>query len=264
MNQKTAESVKINIPTKNNSLLNKALDVINSNSELKALWKVINVNAIDRSGMSDHGHVHVQIVANIALRFSRILHSNTVKMNVESDYGLSYDHAEVVIFLASLFHDLGMTIDRDGHEGYSLIIANNLLRESLKFLPIEEQVIVTSEVLHVIISHRSGGKPLTLEAGIVRVADALDMSEGRTRIPYEAGITNIFSISASAIDDVEIKEGGKKVIRVKISMNNSSGVFQVDELLKKKIKGSGLEKYIEVKAVIMGDKEKKLIKEIIF
>ena len=184
-------------------------------------------------------------------------------MNIESDYGLSYDHSEVVIFLASLFHDLGMTIDRDGHEEYSLIIANNLLRESLTFLPNEEQVIVTSEVLHAIISHRSGGKPLTTEAGIVRVADALDMSEGRTRIPYEAGLTDIFSISATAIDNIKILKGGEKPLRVKILMNNSSGVFQVDELLKKKVKGSGLEKYIEVKAVVR-NKEKKLVKEIIF
>jgi metal-dependent HD superfamily phosphatase/phosphodiesterase len=263
MNQKKGEEIKINIPTKSNKLLEKALTKVNSNSELKALWSVINVNAIDRLGMSDHGHVHFQIVANIALKFARILHAEKVKMNIESDHGLSYEHAEVVIFLASLFHDLGMTIDRDGHEEYSLIIANSLLRESLTFLPKGEQVIVTSEVLHAIISHRSGGKPLTLEAGIVRVADALDMSEGRTRIPYEAGLTDIHSISATAIDKVEIRKGGKKTIRVRILMNNSSGVFQVDELLKKKVKGSGLEKYIEVKAVVR-NKEKKLVKEIIF
>jgi metal-dependent HD superfamily phosphatase/phosphodiesterase len=263
MNQKNTKDIKINIPTKSNKLLKKALQNINSNSELKALWKVINVNAIDRMGMSDHGHVHFQIVANIALKFARILHTKKIKMNIESDHGLSYDHSEVVIFLASLFHDLGMTIDRDGHEGYSLIIANNLLRESLTFLPKEEQVIVTSEVLHAIISHRSGGNPLTTEAGIVRVADALDMSEGRTRIPYEAGLTDIFSISATAIDKIEIIKGGKKPLSVKILMNNSSGVFQVDELLKNKVKGSGLEKYIEVKAVVR-NKEKKLVKEIIF
>lgn len=263
MNQKNQEDIKINIPAKNNKLLTKALEKINSNSELKALWKVINVNAMDRLGMSDHGHVHFQIVANIALKFSRILHTNKVKMNIESDYGLSYEHSEVVIFLASLFHDLGMTIDRDGHEEYSLILANNLLRESLDFLPKEEQVIVTSEVLHSIIAHRSGGNPLTLEAGIVRVADALDMSEGRTRIPFEAGLTDIYSISATAIDNIDIRKGSKKPIKVNILMNNSSGVFQVDELLKKKVKGSGLEKYVEVRAVVR-NKEKKLVKEIIF
>ena len=43
-------------------------------------------------------------------------------------------------------------------------------------------------------------------------------------------------------------------------MNNSAGVFQVDELLKKKIKGSGIEKYIEIRAYV-GEKEKKLVKE---
>lgn len=253
----------INIPTQGNKLLKQVLDAVNGNDEVKALWKVINVNAMDRLGMSDHGNVHFQIVANIALRFTRILHKNKVKMSLERDYNLSYQYAEAVIFLASLFHDLGMTVDREGHEGYSLFLANNILRETLSFMDTEEQVIVTSEVLHAIISHRSGGKPQTIEAGIVRVADALDMSEGRTRVPYEKGLIDIYNISATAIDKVEIGEGTKKPIRVKIIMNNSSGVFQVDELLKKKVKGSGIEKYLEIKAVIPGKSEKKLVKELV-
>lgn len=251
---------KINIPAGRNALLKKVLNKINSDSEVKALWKVINVNAMDRLGMSDHGPVHFQIVANIALKIARTLHKNKVKMNIEKDYQLSYEHAEVVIFLASLFHDLGMTIDREGHEGYSLFLTNNILREMLSFLESEKRVIVSSEVLHAIISHGSNGKPLTIEAGIVRVADALDMSEGRTRVPYEKGIIDIYNISATAIDRVEIKEGRKEPVNILITMNNSSGIFQVDELLKKKVKGSGIEKYVKIKAVVKR-REKSLVKK---
>lgn len=80
-----------------------------------------------------------------------------------------------------------MSISREGHEEFSLFLANNILHKILDFLPIEERTIVTSETLHAIIAHQSEGKPHTFEAGIVRVADALDMSEGRSRIPYQAG-----------------------------------------------------------------------------
>jgi metal-dependent HD superfamily phosphatase/phosphodiesterase len=137
------------------------------------------------------------------------------------------------------------------------------LRETLNFLPISERTIVISETLHAIISHRRGGRPLTIEAGIVRIADALDMSAGRSRIPFEAGKVNIHSLSAYAVDSVEIKEGKERPIHIDILMNNSSGIFQVDELLKEKMANSKIEQYFEIKAYIKGNSEKKLLKEFV-
>ncbi len=254
-------NIKINVPDNGNILLKKAIKNINNNQELLTLWKVINVNAVDRLGMSDHGPVHFQIVANIAVKFVRILVSQKVDMSITKNYKLSDKYAELVVFLASALHDLGMTISRKDHESYSLFLANNLLHQIIDFLPIDEKTIVTSEVLHAIISHRSDGKPLTLEAGIVRVADALDMSKGRSRIVYELEKLDIYSVSAAAIDKVDIKEGEDKPIQLDILMNNSAGIFQLDELLKKKIIGSGIEKYIDVHAYINQKTEKGLIKE---
>jgi hypothetical protein len=242
-------------------LLEKALDVINENSEVKTLWKIININAIDRLGMSDHGPVHVQIVANIALRLTRILTKNNVEMSITTYYDLSDKYAELVVLLASLFHDLGMSISREGHEEFSLFLANDILHRILDFLPVEERTVIISEVLHAIIAHRSGGKPYTIEAGIVRVADALDMSEGRSRIPYQTGNVDIYSVSAAAIDRIEITEGEDKPIQINILMNNSAGLFQVDELLKRKLSGSGIDKYVKVRALIERRREKKLLKE---
>lgn len=261
VNKRTKELTKITVPSKENLLLTKVLEKVNSNEEILTLWKVVNTNAINRLKYGDHGIVHFQIVANIALRMTRILTKNKIELSIVKDFNLTNDHAEVVVFLASIFHDLGMSINREGHEEYSLIIANSILKDVLDFLPTNERVIVASETLHAIINHRDDGKPTTIEAGILRVADALDMGKGRVKIPYGEGELQIHSISVAAIEDVKIEEGTEKPIKIDILMNNSSGIFQIDDLLGSKIKGSGLEKYIEVRAHIDLDKEKKLLKE---
>lgn len=255
--------VTIKVPTAPNTLLAKAVERINENVEVKTLWKVLNVNAIDRIGMSDHGAVHFQIVANIGIKLLRMLHKNDVMPSIEKDFALTFRHTELVVLLGCLLHDLGMSIDRPNHEEFSLFLAHDLMKQILDFLPTEERVIVSSEVLHTIISHRSGGQPITIEAGVVRVADALDMSQGRSRIPYESGKVNIHSLSAYAIDEIEILEGEKQPIRIEIVMNNSSGIYQVDELLKSKLKHSGIEQYFEIKAYIKNDQEKLLLKEFV-
>ncbi len=263
MDQKTAPFL-IRMPTKHNTILETALKKINANEEVVTMWEMTNTNADSRMGFSDHGVVHFQIVANIALKMCRILETNKVKMGIIKEYGLTIQHAELVVVLASLFHDLGMTINRDGHEEYSLFIAYKVMDDVLDFLPVRERVIVKGETLHAIINHRDDGKPKTVEAAIVRIADALDMSKGRSRLPFERGEVNIHSLSAYAINSVEIVEGTTpEFIGINIYMNNSSGLFQVDELLKEKIKGSGIENLISVKAYVEGETEKKLITEFV-
>ncbi len=154
-----------------------------------------------------------------------------------------------------------MSIHRLDHEQYSLFLARPKIRELLEGIyDVAVRSILTSETLHAIISHRAGGRPLTLEAGVVRVADALDMAEGRTRIPFEAGQFNIHSVSARAIERISIEEGTDKPIRILVKMNNAAGIFQVDELLKDKLQASGLERYMEVEASVEGETDKKLFK----
>ncbi len=253
----------ITVPLNHNVLLKHVLELINSNEEILTLWKVTNVTALRRMHMTDHGILHFQIVANNALKIARLLEKNDVKFSICRDYNLKNEHAEVVILLASLLHDLGMSIHRVCHEEFSLFLVNTLLREVLSFLPIAERTILVSEVLHAIISHRADGRPLTIEAGIVRVADALDMSEGRTRIPYEEGKLDIHSVSAMAIDDIQIKPGHKAFVQVDITMNHTAGIFQVDELLKKKVMGSGIEKFLEIKIYIDKGKGRQLFKDFV-
>lgn len=256
-----SEKIGINIPFDNNKILQSVLERVNSNKELTTFWKINNVNAINRLGFGDHGFTHFQIVANSALRIARIMVKHGIIMSLVKDYNFKNDYSEVVIFLASVMHDLGMSISREGHEELSLFIAYNLLKEILDFLSIEERTIITAEVLHAILSHRSDGNPITIEAGILRIADALDMANGRSRIPFESGKVNIHSVSAYAIDNVSIKDGKEKPVQIYILMNNSSGLYQIDELLKKKLQNSGISHYFEITASMKGKIEKSLIKD---
>ncbi len=115
-----------------------------------------------------------------------------------------------------------------------------------------------SEVLHAIAAHRSDEQCLTIEAGILKLADALDMTKGRSRIPFEAGSMNIHSVSAAAIDQVTLSKGEAKPVHIEVLMNNSAGIFQLDELLKAKLTSSTIAPYVELLPRIEGE-EKRLI-----
>jgi metal-dependent HD superfamily phosphatase/phosphodiesterase len=249
----------IQVPARRNATLQRVLQVVNADEDLHAIWRCQNVNAVVRLGMSDHGPIHVRIVANSALRLLRLLARADVEPSCVSQHSLTYDDAEVIVFLAALLHDSGMSIHRGDHEQYSLFVAHSKLLELLRDVyPPAIRRVVISETLHAIISHRADGRPLTLEGGIVRVADALDMAKGRSRIPFEAGQVNIHSVSAAAIEAVELGPGELKPIRIHIVMSNAAGLFQLDELLRDKLKGSGLEEHVEVFAEIEGESDKRL------
>ena len=162
--------------------------------------------------------------------------------------------------LASLLHDIGMSVHRRDHEDWSLFLAEPKLRELLEDVYDEpDRTVLVTEVLQAITSHRADGEPLSLEAGILRVADALDMAKGRSRIPFERGSVSIHALSAAAIDEVRIGDGQSRPIAIEIVMNNSSGIYQVDGLLKAKLRGSGIEPYVEVVARIDTEAEKRLV-----
>ena len=258
-----AEAVKqmrIRVPVRANRKLRTVIDRVNKDDQIKGWWHVANVNAVARMEINDHSWVHIQIVTNIALKLLRQLTKHGVEPAMVKDYGMTRDDAELVVALTALTHCIGMSVHRKGHEDFSLFLAEPKLRELISGLYEEPDLtVVVSEVLQGIISHRSDGEPLTLEAGILRVADALDMEQGRSRIAFERGRVGIHSLSAAAIEEVEISDGEEKPIRISIRMNNSSGIYQVDGLLKAKLRGSGLEPYVEVIAHIDTEAEKRLV-----
>jgi len=252
--------MRINVPVRRNEKLRHVIARVNRDDQLKAWWHVANVNAVTRLEINDHSWVHIQIVTNIALKLLRQLTKHGIEPAMVTDYGMTRADAEVVVALTALTHCVGMSVHRHGHEDFSLFLAEPKLRELLEGIYDEpDRTVVVSEVLQGIISHRADGEPLTLEAGILRVADALDMEQGRSRIPFERGHFGIHALSAAAIEDVSIGDGEEKPIRIEITMNNSAGVYQIDTLLRGKLRGSGLEPYVEVVAHIDTEAEKRLV-----
>jgi metal-dependent HD superfamily phosphatase/phosphodiesterase len=253
-------AMHVRAPARGNRKLRRVLEKVNADDQLKAWWHVANVNAVARLEINDHSWVHVQIVANIALKLLRQLTKHGVQPSLVSDYRMTANESEIVVVLAALLHDIGMSVHRRQHEDWSIFLAEPKLRELLEDIYDEpERTVLVSEVLQAITSHRSDGEPLSVEAGILRVADALDMAKGRSRIPFERGSVSIHSLSAAAIDEVRIGDGETRPIMVEIVMNNSSGIYQVDGLLKAKLRGSGLEQYVEVVARIDTEAEKRLV-----
>ena len=253
------------LPSLDNAKLRTIIEQVEKDCRLNTFWRCSNVMAIDRMGYTDHGPTHVKIVANLGLKLIRILVENDVTPSVVKDYGMKNEDAEVIVVLGSIFHDLGMVVMREEHEIFGALLAKEFIDKFLqRIYNEEERAIMSSEILHAIVTHEDPRKPLTVEAGVVRIADALDMEKGRARIPFQAGNVDIHSVSALSIEKVTVSKGDKKPIMVRIIMSNSAGVFQIDELLKPRIENSGLSQYINVIAEVTKEKESRILEKFEF
>ena len=123
--------IEILLPVKHNPRLGSILELVNADDDLYGMWIAANVNAVDRLQMTDHGPVHVKIVTNIAIRMLRLLVDAGVEPSVAVNYGMEKEDAEVVVALGALLHDIGLSIHREDHEAFSLIMAEGKLRQIL-------------------------------------------------------------------------------------------------------------------------------------
>lgn len=250
------------VPVAGNEVLGMVVERIDKDAEVKAYWRASNIVAIDRLGYNDHGPTHVKIVAKTALRMLRLLVESGEVPDIVKSYGLGNEDAEVVVVLAAALHDIGHAIHREGHEEYSIALGPSVIKRLLGGIYDESELaIVMVETLHAMLTHRSDLQPLTLEASVVRVADALDMEKGRARIPFKAGSVNIHSVSALAIDKVRVMKGDDRPIRVEIMMNNSAGIYQIDELLRDKIAKTSIRDKITI-VIQVPKEEKKIVEEL--
>ena len=233
--------------------LNAVLEAVESDAEIAALHAAQNVNPVIRKGYNDHSAKHVEIVRDRALALYGLLKAGGVEFNGAADQGLEEADEPVIIALAATLHDVGHVVHRDRHVYYSIPLAADVLDRLLpEFYDVDARIRVKAETLHAILCHHIPEDPMTLEAGVMRVADALDMEEGRSRMPYDKGSRGINTLSSQAIQRVTLTEGESAPVLIEIEMTDAAGVYQVDSLLKGKLQGSGLEDHVRIVAVNVG------------
>ncbi|MCW8172626.1 HD domain-containing protein [Natrialba swarupiae] len=243
--------------------LNAILEFVDEDEEITTYLEAQNINAVDRMQYNDHGTKHIEIVRNRALCLYDLLKAGDVDFNGARQQGLDEEDESVIIALAATLHDVGHVVHRNEHVYYSIPLAADILDRVLaEFYDLPDVVRMKGEVLHAILCHHTAETPLTTEAGIIRVADALDMESGRSRIPYEHGGRGINTLSSQAIKRVSLYEGETSPVMVEIAMTNAAGVYQVDNLLKAKLRGSGLEDDIRIVAVNTNENHEQLVERI--
>ena len=243
--------------------VNEVLARVEGDEEIQAYLEAQNVNPVTRKGYNDHGAKHVDIVRNRALCLYGLLKRGGVTFNGASDQGLEAADEAVIVALVATLHDIGHVVHREDHTYYSIPLAADILDRLLgEWYDTAEAVRVKGEVLHAILCHHSEEDPLTLEAGVVRIADALDMERGRSRIPYVKGGRGIDTVSSQAIERVTLAADEEAPVLVEIEMRNAAGVYQVDSLLKAKVRGSGLEDCLRIVAVNIREDEDRIVERI--
>ena len=228
--------------------------LLESDAEIQSYLQMANTMAVNRLQYNDHGPVHSRIAGGTALEIYDIIR-NDVKPNIIHDGIGDESDARLVTFCGAYLHDIGNAIHRESHNINGCIVANPILKRLLgEIYGMETEKVfkLKQEILQSIFSHNEEVTCLTVEAGISKIADGCDMAEGRARIPYKLGKVDIHSLSALSITKVEVEPGADRSLLIKVHMKNYAGVFQIEEVLMKKIKTSGLKDNVRVLALEKG------------
>lgn len=243
-----------------------AATLLCNDPELKAIQEYANTVSITRLNFNDHGPVHMRVVALNAMKIFDLLEEEGIEFNLSREKVGDNEMSRIAVLCAAFMHDIGMSVGREDHEHTALLFAVPILDRILKTLyphDIIRHVIVRSLAIEGIVGHMAHQQVHSFEAGVVLVADGLDMKKGRSRIPMlispGAKVGDIHQYSSAAIDDVRIEKGKEKPVGISITMNESVGFFQVEEVLIPKIEASSIKPYIELYAMIKGEKPRRYL-----
>jgi metal-dependent HD superfamily phosphatase/phosphodiesterase len=235
--------------------------LLTSDEEVESLLRMANINAVTRLLYNDHGPMHARIVAGSALEIAEILfESGLLPSSVEHGTAANIEQAKAIILAAAYLHDIGNSLHRENHEFAGSLMAvqilDRILPEVFPDEPGRRIKMLEMEVAHAIYATHPAVEALTLEASIVKVADATDMAEGRARYPYKRGKSDIHAISALSIKKVEIGKGEERPVRITVYMSDRAGYFQIERVLLPKVETSLLRGHLEIAPVIDGSQDR--------
>lgn len=227
----------------------KMFEMLVNDPELRADWDLANFIAVKKLKYNDHGEVHAKIVCASALKMLDLLIERGIMPDFVKEGGdLDDDH--LIVLSAALLHDIGNQIYRKGHPLHSTYLAIPILDRLLPeiYNDLENRTEVRGFILNAIYAHDADVPDYTIEAAVVGIGDATDMTKGRGRMAFDLGSLSIHTVSALSIERVLILRGKDKPIEIVVEMTNSSGIFQVEEILGEKIIGGPLEELISLQA----------------
>ena len=226
-------------------------EAVKKNPEVAASWEMANYIAVRKMKYSDHGEAHAKIVAANALKMLDLLEEAGVEPDIVRDGLGDRDDARVVVLLAALLHDIGNQVDREGHGFYSAVLASGVVNRLLSTVYEDpcKRTVIKGFILHAIHTHMEEALSRTIEASVVKVADGTDMTKGRSRLPFDMGNVNIHTVSAMSIERVEVARGSERPVEIRVYMINSAGIFQVEEILYRKLESSAITDYVDILAV---------------
>lgn len=243
-------------------------EVLQNDTEIKAIQNYANNVSIGRIGLNDHGPVHMKTVCRNALKMLRILHEAGIQTSLEKEQVGSFVDSVSAVMLAAMLHDAGMTIARKEHELYSAIVAYPVIDRILsQLLPepesITRRVAIRSVAIEGIVGHMATRPIHSIEAGLILIADGCDMTKGRARIPLEINSKphegDIHKYSANAIEKVHIHRGTECPIKIEVEMKSEVGFFQIEGVLLPKIQSSPARHLIELYASVIGEDVKRYL-----
>lgn len=242
-------------------LLLRAWKMLTSDHEVSDLLRMSNVMAVDRLLYNDHGPVHARIVAGSALEMFNILYESGVKpSSLENGTAETVDESRLIVLVSAYLHDIGNSVHRQNHELIGALLAKDILDRILPSLlgaSHKKLNYIRAEIMHAIYATAIDVEALTVEAGIVKVADATDMAEGRARYPYRKGKMDIHALSALAIKRVEISRGEDRPVRITVLMDDSAGFFQIEKVMMPKLVKTPIKSMVEIQPVLLANGSEK-------
>ncbi|MCS6773352.1 MAG: hypothetical protein NZ693_04475 [Thermoflexales bacterium] len=225
-------------------------DLLVSDPRVDAHWNLSNYTTVGKLNYNDHGPIHARVTAAYAMQIMQLLIDAEAPLDVLQSGVGDLDDACLVALAGVMLHDIGNATHRAGHELVSVILAQPILSDLLAevYADIEHRTLIMDFILSAIQCHDIAPPPLFMEGAVVAVADGCDMTKGRARMPFDLGKLDIHSVSALAIEEVNIHRCSVMSIPVEIEvlMSNSAGIFQVEETLVKKINATPLSRYVMV------------------
>ena len=225
-------------------------DFLVHDTRLSAHWNMSNYTTVSKLSYNDHGPIHARVVTSYALQITALLLDALVPLDViESGTG-SIDDAFLVTLAGIMLHDIGNAVHRVNHELVGMQLAHPILESYLPELypDPEQRQLIEDFILSAILCHDVTPPPLFMEGAVVAVADGCDLTKGRARMPFDLGKVDIHSVSALSIEQVNIKHGEQMPVEIEVLMNNSAGIFQVEQTLVRKLLVTPLKNYVTVHA----------------